>query len=101
MIMFLIPLLDLYDRLFERFGVTIHPWDALPNDQIIVFGTIVGSMENQRFLRIKLPIHTYGPDWIHNYYRMRVHYALWIENRRPITPEKTFLGWNVYPSLGD
>lgn len=104
--MFLLPLLDLYDRLFERYGVKVD-WGELIPDRTIVFGTITGSsrsqtyLQSQRFLRIKLPIHTWGFDPIFYRFCWLAHYAMWIENRPPNPYYKTFLGWSFYPPLGD
>lgn len=93
--MFLIPLLDWFDRLWERYGVRLHIFDPVPVDKPFIFGVVVDPMppapSNSRFVRIKIPfVRTWGymgfhhgPPWDERSQGFREHYFLWIEGRSP------------------
>ena len=103
--MFLIPALDAFDRWFERYGVKVGAGEWF-EDKAIVFGTFTdvrvgGVRKRLRFIRIRLPIHTWGPDLMRHEYGWLTHHLTWIEER-PQTPyEKSFFGWSIYPPIGE
>ena len=103
--MFAVVLLDLFDKLVERYGhrVTDSNW-LLPDDKAIVFGVYEdvrrnGLRRDVRFLFIKIPfVKTWGitnlgrspiPE-----YGLRSHTLRWIDIDDPF-----YGGWRIDPPL--
>lgn len=102
--MFAVMLLDLFDKLAERYGLRIksYEWAPLP-DKWIVFGVyedvrIHGIRRDVRFLFVKIPfVTTWGimPDYRHPIaYGFRSHKLRWIETDDPL-----YGGWRIDPPL--
>jgi hypothetical protein len=97
--MFLIPVLDWFDRAFERYGVDIEVAGLLP-DRVFVFGTIRhcsinGCSAHRRFFMLKLPVTTWGFSLNTLSMGWRRHSLLWIEGGEPRC------GFRITPPLGD
>lgn len=95
--MFLIPLLEWLDRLHERHAVRLELWDGIP-DKAVVIGIFVNACSNGirrdlRFVRIKLPIWSWGPQFPFMSYGFVQHSLFWIEG------DREYFGWQLQPPL--
>lgn len=101
-LMFALPVLQVFDRLVERYNYRVRgPAGAIP-DRVFVFGMlenelIDGVRRDLRFARLKLPIRTWGRlNWSkYSEYGFREHYLFYIEGA---PPGQT---WRVIPPLED
>jgi hypothetical protein len=102
--MFAIVFLDLFDKLYDRYGVIIDEWDPIP-EKPIVFGRLrnmrdaYGIRRDIRFLFVKIPfVRTWGiTNWMCSpipQYGFRTHTLRWIE-----VGIEDFSGWKIWPPL--
>jgi hypothetical protein len=105
LVMFLLPLLDAFDRVFARTAIRMDgTGTGLWPTRRIAWGIITdvlllnGVRRDLRFLRLKLPVRTWGP--IFTNYRwgetgFREHWLQWIEGGA----HNPYCGWHIVPPL--
>ena len=114
-VMFAVPLLDAFDRLFARtaFRMDAQNGCALWPDRLISWGIVSNVRVNPglplhdlRFFRMKVPLlRTWGitgRPWTDPYgpsYGFREHWLYWIEGRMYGGEFAKFAGWHLEPRL--
>lgn len=110
-VMFAIPLLDAFDRVFARTAIRLDASSGSamwPADRRICWGIISNARldpglppRELRFFRVKLPIRTWGltsAPWVNPYsatYGLRGHWLEWVEGGR----QSPLLGFHITPRL--